>query len=536
MSVVIQFFKDLSPVKLAMAVASVFLFLIFFAFFVYKFSFKSMVLLYSDLDLSDSNRIVQELENQRVSYELISGGTGIKVPEDQVLRLRVSMAQEGLPGKGSLVGYEIFDKEESLGSTSFLQNVKMLRALEGELIRTIESLDAVLKARVHLVIPKKELFSKERQDPRASVVLKMKGNRKLSKQQVDSVSNLVASSVPELELSNITIIDTNGKSLKLALQEDDMGYSAASNDERKIAAESKLKRTIEDLLERTLGHGKVIAQVNLDMNFDREVTNSEIFDPDSAVVRSEQNIEERERSPAGGEDGMDASVANNIPGGGLEDGASGNFSTIERIDDTHNYEISKTVTSKIKDSGAIEKLSVAVLVDGVYKKDENGVNQYQSREESELEKIENIVKVAVGYNEDREDQVKVINMPFVNDVSEMDEEDLSDWFREELPNIVQTIVIAAVTLLVFVVVIRPIAMRAFDMRNSESDLEQELQGNLTKTQKDAAEEEAQDVMLNISKSMPKPATSNNTKKINDSAEQYPQETLMLLRKWLNEDS
>lgn len=537
MSVVIQFFKDLGPFRLGMAIFALIFFLLFFGFFVFKVSSKNMVTLYSNLELQDSNKVVEELESRNVPYELTSGGTAIKVPEDQVLKLRVAIAEKGFPGFGSIVGYEIFDKEESLGSTSFLQNVKMVRALEGELVRTIDSLDKIEKSRVHLVIPRKELFSKERQEPRASVVLKLKGSSSLSKGEIDAISNLVASSVPEMDVGNITIVDTKGRSLKLALSDDEAsGGSSANNDERKLATERKFKRVVEELLEKTLGPGKVIAQVNLQMNFDKVVENSEIYDPDSSVVRSEQSIDENEKTPVGGEDNLDVSVANNIPGGGgLEDGGSGNFATVSRSDSTKNYEISKKIVNKIKDSGEIEKMSVAVLVDGYYTTKENGETEYKPRPEDELNKIANIVKVAVGYQSDREDQVQVINMPFVQEVEAFDDNEMQEWLRDELPALVQTIVVAAVTLLIFVVVIRPIAIRAFDIKKSDTGLDPTIHNQLGNS---VEADDSGDVMINISKaSMPqKQASSKKVVQINDSVEQYPQETLMLLKKWLNEDT
>lgn len=534
MSVVIQFFKELGPFRLALAAFALLVFIIFFGYFISKVSSKNMVILYSNLELQDSNKIIEELESRNISYELLSGGSTIKVPEDQVLKLRVNMAEDGIPGSGSIVGYEIFDKEESLGSTSFLQNVKMIRALEGELIRTIESLDKIEKSRIHLVIPRKELFSKERQEPRASVVLKLKGNSSLSKVEVEAISNLVASSVPELDVQNITIVDTKGRSLKLALRDDETMGASSSNDDRKIQTEQKLRRVVEELLEKTLGSGKVIAQVNLQMNFDRIVENSELFDPDSAVVRSEQSVSENEKTPTGGEENLDVSVANNIPGGGLEDSSGGNFATLSRTDDTKNYEISKTIVNKIRDSGAIEQMSVAVLIDGNYTTDADGNKQYQPKSDQELTKISDIVKVAVGFNQDRNDKVSVINMPFVQDVNQMDDDDLEDWIKDQLPTIIETIVIATVTLLIFIVVIRPIAIKAFDIKKADTGIDPKLQSQLSLNSDESYTED--DLIINISKSsIPKQQSSKKLLEINNSVEQYPQETLALLKRWLNEE-
>lgn len=536
MSVVIQFFKELGPARLALTAAGFIFFIVIFFIYISKMSSKNMVVLYSELDLEDSSRVTQELEGRRIPYELTGGGTIIKVPEDQVLKLRVTLAQDGIPGKGSIVGYEIFDKEESLGSTSFLQNVKMLRALEGELARTIEGFETIKKARVHLVIPKRELFSKERQETRASIVLRMKGSKSLSRGEIDAMSHLIASAVPDLDVKNITIVDTKGKSLKLGSGDDkDNGYISTNNDERKISYELKLKNTIEELLQRTLGSGKVIAQVNAEMHFDRIVSNSETYDPDGAVLRSQQTTEEKERNPLGGEDSVDASVSNNLPGsgGGAGGGGGGNTATLDRSDETKNYEISRTITNKINEVGVVSKLSVAVLVDGNYKNSTvEGVtkSEYTPRTDEELKKIEDLVKVAVGYDEKRSDKVQVLNMPFYNDLSEMDEETTKEWLKEELPAVIQTIVVAAVIILIFVIVIRPIALRAFDIRKAEVDADTALKDEMNSS---PASDEA-NALLNISRQT---TTSNSfSRKANDAAEKHPQETLMLLRRWLNDEN
>ncbi|NDB83416.1 MAG: flagellar M-ring protein FliF, partial [Alphaproteobacteria bacterium] len=391
MPIALQFLKEMGTTKRMILGSATILVILLVALMMYNVSSNEMSVLYSDLELQDSNKIVQELESKGISFEIINNGTGIRVPQKDVLRLRMSMAQEGLPGRGSIIGYEIFDKEESLGSTSFLQNVKMLRALEGEITRTIESLDQVDKARLHLVIPRKELFSKEKQEPRASLAIKLKGGRTLNKQEVDSISHLIASSVPELNVENITVIDSKGRSLKLGNRDDEAGsFSGAQNDERKAAYENKFKRVIEELLEQTLGAGRVKAQVNLEMNFDRIVSNSEVYDPDGAVLRSAQTSEEKERTSSGGESSSDVSVANNLPGGssGSSESESGAATVISKVDDTKNYEISKTITNQIRDSGAIQKIHVAVMIDGTYILDEKtGKDTYQPRTQDELEKI-----------------------------------------------------------------------------------------------------------------------------------------------------
>ncbi len=538
MSVALQFLKDFGPVRIGVLAVASLIILVLLGFFFYNISRSEMLILYSDLELQDSNKIVQELENKGIPYQIINGGTAIKVPQNEVLKLRISMAHEGIPGKGSIIGYEIFDKEESLGSTSFLQNVKMLRALEGELTRTIESLEQVEKARLHLVIPKKELFSKEKQEPRASVVLKLRGVKAITKQEIDSISHLIASSVPELQIDNITIIDSKGKSLKLGNRDEASdSFTGVQNDERKAAYENKFKRVIEELLERTLGSGKVQAQVNLEMNFDRIVSNSEIYDPDGAVLRSQQTSEEKERTPTGGEDSSDVSVANNIPGGASSGGGeSGAFATVSKIDDTKNYEISKTITNQIRDSGAIQKIHVAVMVDGIYTQDpENEKEIYTPRTQEELTKIENIVKVAVGYDEARKDQIQIINMQFAKEEIFAEEEDLQDWIKEQLPPFIQTIVVAVVIMGIFVTVIRPVALKAFEIKKLEALPENQYSIDLPSVENPLSEKATpEDPMIQIFKA--DSGANTSVIKINNLAEQSTSEVVGILKRWLNEDS
>jgi flagellar M-ring protein FliF len=481
-----------------------------------------MSVLYSDLDQQDSGKIVQELESKKIPYELLADGSMIKVPSDQVLRLRVSMAQDGLPSHGGVVGYEIFNNEEALGTTNFLQNVKMVRALEGELSRTIGSFEQVERARVHLVIPQREVFSREKYEPKASVVLKLRAHKSLNNYEIDAMAHLVATAVPGLEVKNVTIVDTKGKPFKLGAQDPStevFGGSSTAQEYQSIY-EQKLRKEIETLLERSLGAGKVKAQVSVDMNFDRIVTNSEVYDPDGAVVRSVQSISENERTPIGGES-SDVSVANNVPGLGPDnqDGGQGNVATIERTDETTNYEISKTIKNQISESGEIKRLSVAILVDGSYK-EENGVSSYVPRTQDEIKKIENLVKVAVGYSEDRGDKIEVINMPFTDEIDTTEEK--PDWLRDELPSIAQTLIVAIVVVLVFVMVVRPIAIRIFNVKKPE------ITGATSSSINSGTQEQIDEVDI-------VPVMGNpNSQKIADTVQTYPQETLMVLRKWMNE--
>lgn len=537
MQVIIQFFKDMSPVRLAATGLTILTFLILFAIYLSKISSDEFQTLYYDLDLQDSSKVAQELEARRISYEATDDGTTIKVHKTEVVKARLELAQVGLPTTGSVVGYEVFDKDDSIGATNFSQNVKLLRALEGELSRTISAFDEVEKSRVHLVMPQREIFSKDRSDPRASIIVRLKGNKKLSKSQIDAMTHLVVTAVPNLDISNVTIVDTKGRALKIGSAQDESDLSGAKNEELRISEEVRIKRSIEALLERTLGEGKVKATVSLDMNFDRIVSNSEIYDPDSAVVRSVQSIDEREQTPVLGADG-DASVANNIPGGGGGASDPSKFAIIEKSDSTTNYEISKTIKNHISETGIVNRMSIGILVDGTYVKDEEEETRtYVPRSDGDLEKIKNLVMVGVGFDEDRGDKIEVVNMQFSSDFDDFELE-TSDWIREELPNLFQTLIFAIVVLLVLITVIRPIALKAFEVRKSAEMFES--QGGDVVIGEDGKPVPAADLPEGAiapgALAADQEVSENAVDKVNELSESSPQDLVNVLRKWMNEGS
>ena len=258
----------------------------FFFYLTVRITTPPMSLLYSGLDASDSGAVVSQLEGMNVPYKLVGDGTSIMVPEDRVLRLRMSMAQKGLPSGGA-VGYEIFDKGNSLGTTSFEQKINQLRALEGELARTIRSLNPIAAARVHLVLPQRELFSRDERKPSASITLRTRGT--LSPSEVSAIQHLVASAVPDLKPNEISIIDQNS-TLLAAGDGTPTGDAATTNQmaDRRNAYEDKVKGEIEKLIGSVVGPGHVRAEVSADLNFDRSTVNAETYDPDSQVVSSSE--------------------------------------------------------------------------------------------------------------------------------------------------------------------------------------------------------------------------------------------------------
>lgn len=543
MQLFIQFLKELGPVKIAITMFSAILMLALFGIYLYKASSKDYVVLFSDLDLSDSNSIVAELDSRNVPYEIVAGGSIIKVPDDRVLKLRLEMAQEGIPARGSIVGYEIFDKSESLSTSHFQQNINLVRALEGELSRTISSFDTIEKARVHLVIPKKELFSRERQEPRASVVLKLRRNGKPTVNEINAISHLVVTAVPNLDVKQITIVDTQGRPLKLGAQdENDPESYAGQTDSYRTSYENRLKHVIEDLLEQSVGVGKVKAYVSADLNFERIVTNSEIYDPEGQVVRSSQLSEENEISRSNNSN-TDASVANNLPNNAGGGGNNQTGNSIERVDETTNYEISKTIKNHISATGTVKKLSIAVMVDGVYRPAaETGKFEYAPRSEEELAKYTNLVKSAVGFDEERNDIIEIINLQFVNEFGLEETEEPFDWLKQQLPNLVQTLVIAIVIVLILILVVRPIAIKAFDVKKTDVMGERQSKDHLSfitseanKEEEENTSNEAEENMIDVEQIDAALQGNSSLKKLNSVVDNHPEETVSLMRKWLNED-
>ncbi|MCE2991325.1 MAG: flagellar M-ring protein FliF, partial [Candidatus Jidaibacter sp.] len=346
-----DFFKKAIPTKLLLAGLGVFLTIALLVALSIKLTAAPMSLLYTNLSSSDAALVASRLEGLGEPYQSANDGKDILVYSNRALPLRMSFAQEGIPSSGNIIGYEIFDKNDSLGTSQFIYNVNLVRALEGEIARTISSLNSIESARVHIVIPKKELFSKSNSETSASVVLKIKGNLQLSKQEVAAISHLISTAVPGLKVENITILDNHGRPLKLALTEDNNSITTDNAAEFQKNVEEKYRIMLEELIEKSVGIGKVKANVMADINFDREVVNSEVYDPDGQVIRSRKVSEETDQEQEGA---SELSVATNIPNAqGAGGGATGGKSSKNRTDEVTNYEISKTITNKISETGMV---------------------------------------------------------------------------------------------------------------------------------------------------------------------------------------
>ncbi len=464
-------FRNLGPARLgamALVVAGI---VAFFIFLTTRLANPNMALLYSELEGQDSAQIVARLEQQNLPYRVSADGSQVFVPADQVGSLRVAMAEDGLPSGGS-VGYEIFDRSEGLGTTSFVQNINHVRALEGELARTIRSIGRVKAVRVHLVLPRRELFSRSQQEASASIMLTMRGNRRLTHNQVRAIQNLVAAAVPHLQPNLVSIVDSQGTLLARSGGGDDLQAGASTAEEMRDGYEARMARTIEDLIERSVGVGNVRAEVAAEMDFDRITENAEIYDPDGQVLRSSQTVEETVDSTDGGTP-PPVTVGNNLPDAGLPALGEGSISRSQtsRTEETVNYEITRTVKTHVRESGLVRRLSVAVLVNGILREGPDGTQVYEPRSEEEMAQIASLVRSAVGFNEERGDSLEVANLRFV-ELPGSNAEEIADGLLgfnyDEMMRIAEILMLGMVGILVLLLVVRPLVKQLLESLPAES--------------------------------------------------------------------
>lgn len=410
-------------------------------------------LLYSNLDMKEASTVVQALDQAGISYELKGDGTTIMVPRDKVASTRLMISGKGLVTSGS-VGYEIFDQGATLGQTDFVQQLNRQRALEGELARTIRSLDGVTFARVHLNLPRRQLFEEEAEPPSGSVTIGI-GGRKPTEDQVQAVQNLVAGAVPGLKAEQVSIIDQHGKTLSVG------GSSMTSKlaDDRKSEVERKLAARIKELVEGVVGVGRSRVEVSADIDMARVTEQETTYDPDGQVIRSEQTGEESaQEADANATGGVTA--AGNIPGAPAAGGTGGVGSTSGRNESTTNYEISNKTRTEVREPGAIKKISVAVAVDGVTAAGADGKpGAYTPRSAEELQRLDELVKAAVGYDTTRGDTVKVTNVRFAREAVDTTGGEtglLASFDKNDIMRAVELAVLGIVAVLIMIFGVRPL--------------------------------------------------------------------------------
>ncbi len=457
MNSVTEFVKTLGSARIAAMGAVAVALIGFFIFITMRFSQPQMGVLFTELAFEDSIDVVKKLEGMNVPYEVRQDGAIILVPEERVLRLRMSLAEEGLPAGGT-VGYEIFDNGETLGATSFVQNINRLRATEGELARSIRTIDRVQLARVHLVMPQRKLFSPSSAQPSASIVLKMRGT--LDPGQIRAIQHLVASAVPDLKPQRVSIVDEAGRLLASGQEED--GGTVNSLDERSRALEDRLQKEIEEIISSVVGNGHTQVRVTAELNYNRVTQTSDLYDPEGQVVRSTQTREENSASstPRSSET---VSVGNELPSANAGEVSGADSERAAKTEEIVNYEISKTTKTEIMEAGRIKRLSVAVLVDGIYNRNADGQLIYSPRGQEQLDEIAALVRSAIGFDQARGDQVHIANLQFVdNDLVEATGEGEGAFLslnKADYFHIAELVVIFVVVLLVMLFIARPLVRR-----------------------------------------------------------------------------
>jgi len=557
MNPIAELLRQLGPVRVAALAATGIAVLGFFIFLSSRLSSGGMALLYGDLDPQDSGQIIQTLQSKNIPYDIKAGGKQIFVPGDQVLQLRVSLAESGLPGGGS-VGYEIFDNNQGIGTTNFVQNINLVRALEGELARTIGAMRNVRGARVHLVMPRRELFSREKQEASASVVLQVQGSARLGNEQVQAIQHLIAAAVPGMDPQKISVLDDRGQLLARG-NGDSASAAAGTADEMRVGFENRMRQAIIELLERTVGLNRVRAEITAEIDYDRVVENAEIFDPDSQVARSTQTVQENENSSEN-DDQDTVTVQNNLPETEATAAGAGTSaaSQVSRTEETVNFEITKTIRNRIKESGQIKRLSVAVLVDGKYVENNDGDKVWQPRAADELAQLETLVKSAVGFNEQRGDSVEIVNMQFVKlEPLEFDDGSLFLGIsKEEFMQLAEILVLAVVGLLVILLVVRPVLTRLFEsmptalaggpagaLGDQEGVALAQLTGPeatadmaelLEEDEVDEEDDSLLDQMIDINQVEGR-VRASSLKQIGEIVDKHPEEAIAIVRNWMYQE-
>lgn len=551
--------KSLGATRLAIMGAVAAGILAFFIYLTSQLASQDYGLLFAGLNDEERSQIVGELESRGVDYRLTGEGKNVEVPSDKVDQLRVAMAEEGLPSSGT-VGYELFDESGGLGTTNFVQNVNRVRAIQGELERTIRTMENVEQARVHVVMPQRELFNRERKQSSASIVLRMSSGNRLSESQVQSVQHLVASAVPNLDPNMVSIVDQQGTLLARGDGEEGLAGMAMNAQEIRAERERRIAQAVEQLIGRHVGPGNVRAEVSADMNFAEVTERTEDYDPAEQVARSEQTTENQaNEQETRNEEGV--TVGNQLPEN-QEDGGEGNVlqqSNESSEEETINYEISNTQTTRVKQGPRLERLSVAVLVDGEFVTNENGEQVYEQRSEEELQKIASLARNAVGFSQERGDQLEVINMQFNDPTRQLEAAEdggLLGLPSGQLMRAAELLVLGVVAVLILLLVVRPLVSRLLESAATQpapqpagagagAGRDQMLPeggaaagqlpgggGAVAEFGADEEEEEAEQ-LVDLNKVEGR-VRASSMRKISEIVERHPEEAVTIIRNWLHQ--
>ncbi len=549
----VAFVKTIGAARIA-AMGCVTLALIgFFTFLILRVTAPEMTPLFTNLALDNSAAIAKELDREGVSYQLRGQGDVILVPSDSVARLRMRLAETGLP-KGGGVGYEIFDKSDALGTTSFVENIDAVRALEGELERTIRTLDSVQDARVHLVMPERPLFSRDKVEPSASIMLRVRGT--LEPGQVRAIRHLVATAVNGLRPQRISIVDEAGNLLADGASDDPNGGIGA--DERQLAYESRLRKQVEGIVTSVVGPDHARVQVSADFDFNRITETSDKYDPDGRVVRSSQTSEE---TAASSPSNNEVTVGNEIPQGqqtqtqtpaAATDANPAPRDQSRKSQETVNYEISKTTKTEVIEGGRVKRISVAVLVDGTYSKNDKGELVYKPRSKEEIDQIAALVRSAIGFDQKRGDQVEVVNLPFAEPpaapiAAPRGWLSALHFSKDDIMRAIEMVVMGLLGLAVLLLVVRPLVRRIIaPATDGVPALLPAAPGNAPAAEagagvaaeagpafKGAPSETSK--MIDIAQIQGQ-VHAQSVQKVGEIADRNPHETVSIIRQWLHESA
>jgi flagellar M-ring protein FliF len=518
---------------------------------------EPMALLYGDLDLRDSAQVTDQLSHQHIPFRIAANGSQVLVPADQVAQARVGLAKEGLPSGGS-IGYEIFDRSDGLAATEFQQQINETRALEGELARTIRAIQGVRAVRVHLVLPRREPFARERQEAQASVLLTMAGAARLDREGVQAILNLVAAAVPGLRPQNIAVVDSRGDLLARAGEavgsdsQSGLAGQALTSEEVRRATELRLARAVEEMLERSLGPGKVRAEAAVRMSFDRVKQTEERYDPDGQVTRSTQSVDTTSKTT---EANNTVTVQNNLPNADAGTNPAGTQES--RQEETTNYEISKTIRTLIREQPQIDRISLAVMVDGSTVVGPDGKPSWQPRSPEQLARITTLVKTAIGFDAKRGDQVEVVSMQFAasDEAPQAAPSGLLGLGLEkaDLLHLAETGLIGLIGLLALLLVLRPMVLRLTTLApmaiagapghaaqalpglaqaGASASAEALLSGAPGGAATALIEDESMVSIAQIEGQL----RASSIRRISDLADKHPDETLSILRGWMAQES
>lgn len=417
--------------------------------------------LYAGLDRLDSGEVIEILEANNIKFKVDNRSGALLVAADEIYDARLKLAEVGLPNDSSM-GFELMDKEQPLGTSQFMEAARYRRSLEGELARTITNINSVRSSRVHLAIPKNSVFVRDAREPRASVFVELYPGRKIKPDQVRAMANLVASSIPELSLKNVTIVDQKGNLLSTG--EDDPKIAKAMQElEYATQIEESINNRIRSLLDPIIGSSRYRAEVAADVDFNQVEQAEEMFNPDLPAVRSEQTLDEQRLGATAG--GIPGALANQPPAEGAapeqaanqeEGGAAQPSNTRKQA--TRNFELDRTVSYIKHQVGKVRRLTVAVVVDDKEVIDAaTGEARYETWTDNELERLAILVRDAVGFSAVRGDSVNVINTPFIDSLNEdFDASDIPLWEQPWLRDLLKPFVGLLIVLIMFVGLLRPI--------------------------------------------------------------------------------